>query len=74
MHVKGMREGTPTGLLTGSSDVRNDVAVGTGKIDYPPILKAGRKAGIKYFFIEDESPSSEQQIPQSLAYLRSVRW
>lgn len=74
MHVKGMRDSTPTGLLTGHSDVTNDVALGTGKIDYPPILKAAQKIGVKYYFIEDESPSSEQQIPQSFTYLKTVRW
>jgi sugar phosphate isomerase/epimerase len=74
MHVKGMRDGTPTGLLTGHSDVTNDVAVGQGKIDYVPILKAAKKVGVKYYIIEDESPSSEKQIPQSLEYLKSVKW
>lgn len=74
MHVKGMKDSTPTGLLTGHSDVSNDVAVGQGKIDYAPILQVGKRIGIKYFIIEDESPSSEQQIPESLAYLRSVKW
>ena len=74
MHVKGMRDTTPTGLLTGHTDVTNDVAVGTGKIDYAPILAAGKKVGVKYFIIEDESPSSEQQIPQSLHYLETVKW
>jgi sugar phosphate isomerase/epimerase len=74
MHLKGMKDSTPTGLLTGHSDVSNDVAVGQGKIDYVPILRAGKKIGIKYFIIEDESPSSEQQIPQSLEYLRTVKW
>lgn len=74
MHVKGMRDGTPTGLLTGHSDVTNDVAVGQGKIDYVPILKAAKKVGVKYYIIEDESPSSEKQIPQTLEYLKSVKW
>jgi sugar phosphate isomerase/epimerase len=72
MHVKGMRNGTPTGLLTGHTDVANDVAVGTGKIDYPPILRAAQKNGVKWYFIEDESPSSEKQIPESLHYLLTV--
>ena len=31
MHLKGMRDSTPTGLLTGHTDVTNDVAVGTGQ-------------------------------------------
>ncbi len=73
-HVKGMREGTPTGLLTGHTDLTNDVAVGTGKIDYAPILAAAKKIGVKWYFIEDESPSSEQQIPQSLHYLETLQW
>ncbi len=74
MHVKGMRDSTPTGLLTGHTDVTNDVAVNQGKIDYAPILKAAKKVGVKYFIIEDESPSSEQQIPQSFDYLKTVKW
>jgi sugar phosphate isomerase/epimerase len=73
-HLKGMKESTPTGLLTGHSDVSNDVPVGQGKIDFPPLLRAAKKAGVKWYFIEDESPTSEQQIPQSLEYLHSVRF
>jgi sugar phosphate isomerase/epimerase len=73
MHLKDMRKGTPTGLLTGSSDVRNDVALGTGMMDLPAILRAARHAGVKWYFIEDESPDSEEQIPQSLVYLRDLR-
>jgi len=74
MHLKGMRDGTPTGLLTGHSDVTNDVALGAGKIDYVPILREAKKIGVKWYFIEDESPSSEQQIPQSIHYLETVKW
>jgi sugar phosphate isomerase/epimerase len=74
MHVKGMRDSTPTGLLTGHTEVTNDVALGTGKIDYAPILAAAKKIGVKWYFIEDESPSSEQQIPQSLRYLETTQW
>jgi sugar phosphate isomerase/epimerase len=74
MHLKGMRETTPTGLLTGHSDVTNDVAVGTGKIDYAPILQAAKKAGVKWYVIEDESPLSEEQIPQSYHYLETLQW
>ena len=73
MHLKDMKKGTPTGLLTGSSDVRNDVVFGTGQLDLPAILRAGREVGVKWYFIEDESPDSEQQIPASLRYLDSLR-
>jgi sugar phosphate isomerase/epimerase len=74
MHVKGMKEGTPTGLLTGHSNESNSVALGTGMIDYPPVLRAARKAGVKWYFIEDESPMAETQIPQSFYYLVTVNF
>jgi sugar phosphate isomerase/epimerase len=74
MHVKDMKKGTPTGLLTGHSDVKNDVALGTGMMDWPAILKAAQRAGVKWYFIEDESPTSVQQIPQSLRYLEQVKF
>ncbi len=34
VHLKDMKNGTPINLLTGTSDVKNDVALGTGRIDY----------------------------------------
>jgi sugar phosphate isomerase/epimerase len=74
MHLKDMRKGTPTGLLTGSSPVTNDVAFGQGQIDLPAVLSAAKKVGVKYYFIEDESPVSEQQIPQSLKFLEQVKF
>ena len=73
-HLKGMKEGTKTGLLTGQSDVSNDVALGAGQIDYAPILRAAKKAKVKWHFIEDESPSSERQIAESLQYLGTTKW
>jgi sugar phosphate isomerase/epimerase len=73
-HLKGMKESTPTGLLTGKSDVTNDVPLGQGKIELVPILQAAEKAGVKWNFIEDESPTAEEQIPQSLRYLEQVKW
>ena len=74
LHLKGMRDTTPTGFLSGHSSQTNDVAVGTGKIDYVPVLNAARKIGVRWFLIEDESPSSEQQLPRSMAYLQTVHW
>jgi len=74
MHLKGMRDSTPTGLITGETDVTNNVALGIGKIDYAPILREAKKIGIKWYFVEDESPSSEQQIPESIHYLETVKW
>jgi len=73
MHVKDMKKGVK-GDLSGHSDVRNDVTVGTGQLDWPAILSEAKKAGVKYYFIEDESPTSETQIPGTLKYLEQVRW
>jgi sugar phosphate isomerase/epimerase len=74
MHVKDMKKGVKTGDLTGKSDVSNDVTLGTGQMNWPAILQAAEKAGVKYYFIEDESPTSAQQIPQSLKFLKQVKW
>ncbi len=74
MHVKDMKRETPTGLLTGKSDVKNDVALGTGKLDFVAILRAAQKAGVKYYFIEDESPTAVRQIPLSLRFLERVKF
>jgi sugar phosphate isomerase/epimerase len=73
-HLKDMKKGTVTGLLTGNTDVKNDAALGAGQMDLPAILSAAKKAGIKWYFIEDESPWSEQQLPQSLRYLETVKF
>jgi sugar phosphate isomerase/epimerase len=73
-HLKDMRKGTQTGALTGSTDVKNDAALGNGLMDLPAILRAAKKAGVKWYFIEDESPWSEKQLPESLHYLETVRF
>ncbi len=74
MHLKDMNKDLKTGSLTGGTDVKNDVALGAGQIDILAILKAAKKLGIKWYFIEDESPVSEQQIPESLKYLEQVKF
>ena len=73
-HLKDMRKGTVTGSLSGGTDVKNDAALGKGLMDLPAILRAAKKAGVKWYFIEDESPWSEQQIPESLRYLEQVKF
>jgi sugar phosphate isomerase/epimerase len=73
-HLKDMRKGTQTGSLSGGTDVKNDAALGSGLMDMPAILRAAKKAGVKWYFIEDESPWSEKQIPQSIKYLEQVKF
>jgi sugar phosphate isomerase/epimerase len=74
MHLKDLKKGVPTGSLAGKTDVKNDVVLGTGQMDWPAILAAARRHGVKHYFIEDESPTAAEQIPQSLRFLEKVRF
>ena len=74
MHLKDLRKGIATGALTGKTDVRNDVALGTGQVDWPALLRAAKKAGVKRYFIEDESPDVLTQIPATLKFLQDLRY
>ena len=73
MHVKDMKRGTPRGF-DGHSDVTNNVVLGKGIIDWPSVFRAAKKAGVKWYFIEDESPTVVEQIPQSLRYLETLKF
>ena len=74
MHLKDLRKGVERGPLTGKTDVRNDVPLGSGQVDWPAVLAAAKKSGVKYYFIEDESPDVLTQIPVTLQYLRTVKF
>lgn len=73
MHLKDMKQGTPSDF-TGHADVTNDVPLGAGTIDLPAVLKAAKKSGVKWYFLEDESPSVITQVPQSLNFLEKVKF
>jgi sugar phosphate isomerase/epimerase len=70
MHLKDLKKGIATGSLSGKTDVANDVPLGTGQMNWSAIFTAARKNGVQHYFIEDESPTSMEQIPQSLTFLR----
>ena len=74
MHLKDLRKDVPTGSLAGKTDVKNNVPLGTGQTNWPEVLKAAKKAGVKHYFIEDESPDVLQQIPESMKYLETVKF
>jgi sugar phosphate isomerase/epimerase len=74
MHIKDLKKGVPTGSLSGGTDPKNGVVIGTGQTDWPALLKASQKAGVKHYFIEDESPTVLEQIPQSLKYLEQIKF
>jgi sugar phosphate isomerase/epimerase len=74
MHLKDLKKGVATGSLSGKTDVANDVVLGTGQMNWPAILAAAKKAGVKHYFIEDEAPTAAEQIPQSVQFLKQVTW
>ena len=72
LHLKDIRKGVANDL-TGGTSTSNDVALGTGQLDIPGILKAAKAVGIQHYFIEDESPSHATQIPVTIAYIKSLK-
>lgn len=73
MHIKDMLKDLATGVHTGGTPPTAKVTVGLGQIDYKRILAAGQKAGIKHYFLEDETPTPLQCIPDSFKYLRALK-
>ncbi len=73
MHLKDIRKGAVTGIFTGKAPLTDDVPLGTGMVDWPAVLSEAAKVGVKHYFIEDESPTVETAIPQSLKYLESLK-
>jgi len=47
--------------------------LGAGQSDWVRFLRAAAKAGVKHYYIEDESPHVERQVPLTLVYLGKVR-
>lgn len=75
LHLKDMRRGTPTNDHSGGADPNaTEVPVGSGQIDYRAVLQAARATGAAYYFIEDETAAPFATIPQSVAWLSTVRW
>lgn len=72
LHLKDLRKGVK-GDMSGGGNPDNDVALGTGQIDLRAILMASRKAGIRHYYIEDESNNVLAQVPESIKYLKELR-
>lgn len=72
MHLKDRKHGTE-GNQNGRADVETNVVLGTGDVGIEAIMKEAKKAGVKHYFIEDESSHSVSQIPKSLEFLRTLK-
>ncbi len=73
LHLKDMARDLPTGDPTGGAPDESCVVFGTGQIDFPAIFRAAKASGVTHYYIEDEHPESDKQIPQSLKYLASLK-
>ncbi len=73
LHLKDLRKGAKLDEKGGTA-VENDVALGTGQINIPEVLKEAKKAGIKHYYIEDESNNYAKQVPQTIAYLKNLKY
>jgi sugar phosphate isomerase/epimerase len=74
MHLKDMAKGTETGSHAGRAPNEASVALGAGMLDMRAIVTAAVKAGVKRYYIEDESPASPEQVPVSAQWLKSVKF
>jgi sugar phosphate isomerase/epimerase len=72
LHLKDRRIGTPNNL-NGRQDKETNVVLGTGDVGIAEVVKTAREIGIKHYFIEDESTRALEQVPQSVAYLKSLK-
>jgi sugar phosphate isomerase/epimerase len=72
LHLKDREPGTK-GNQNGRAADETNVVLGKGDVGIAAIMKEAKKIGIKYYFIEDESPKAVEQIPQSLAFLRKIK-
>lgn len=69
MHLKDLKKGVK-GDLSGGTSQENNVILGKGQLDIEAILKASKNTDIEYFYIEDEHPAAEQQVPESIKFLK----
>ncbi len=73
LHIKDMLKGLATGVHTGGTPPTGKVTVGQGQIDYAAVLRAAQKVGVQHYFLEDETPTPLQCIPDSFKYLRALK-
>ena len=72
MHLKDIRRGEPRTFDPGTVAEEASVPLGMGEVNWPPVLAAARKTGVKHYYIEEEHPEAVKQIRQTLHYLDNL--
>ncbi len=73
LHLKDIAVGTKQDQSGGAPD-SSSVALGRGQLHWNEILLAARNAGVREYFIEDESPEAAKQVPESMQYLGQIQF
>ncbi len=73
IHIKDMLKDLATGVHTGGTPPTAKVTIGQGQIKWPEILRAAQKIGVQHYFLEDETPTPLQCIPDSFKYLQALK-
>ena len=72
VHLKDVAKSLSTGFDPAPEN--SSVPLGYGQIDWPKTLAAAVDAGVKYWYVEEESDTSHEGIRESIHYLRNVRF
>ena len=73
LHLKDLRKDKAPDN-TGEVADADGRPLGQGKVNWPAVLKEAAKQHIQWYIVEDETPTVWQDVPQSLQYLRKVRF
>ena len=69
-----MKPGVPRGSLKGGIPDEQKAVIGRGQVDWPAVLRAAERDGVAEYYVEDETTDPVRNAPQSVAYLRAVRY
>jgi len=72
LHLKDIRKDV-VGDHSGDFREKDATPMGQGKINWPEVLKASEKEGVKWYILEDETTPVWQNVQQSLKYLETVK-
>jgi sugar phosphate isomerase/epimerase len=73
LHLKDIRKDV-VGDHSGDFKDEDGRPMGQGKTNWPEVLRAARKEGVRWYIIEDETSSVWTAVPESLRYLETVKF
>jgi sugar phosphate isomerase/epimerase len=73
LHLKDIRKDV-VGDNSGDFKDEDGRPMGEGRIDWPAVLKAARKEGVRCYIIEDETSAVWQGVVRSINYLQNVAY